>query len=399
MNSNAVSNTRRPAVSRQARAPSSWWAVVSLALGAFGLVTAELLPISVLTPMASELGVSNGMMGQTITATAVVAAFAGPLLVLGAGRADRQKIVWALMAMLVASSLLSAYASNITTLFVARALLGFALGSFWAMMAALALRLVPSDKVPRAMSIILMGVSLATVFAAPSGVFLGERWGWRAIFIAASGIGVIALAIQILTLPRLPASSGAGLGSFKSVLSRRTVHAGLAVTMFAVVGHFAGFTFIRPFLEGVPHLDASLISLVLLAFGLAGFAGNVAGGTLSARSPAWAVIGSALLIAISALALSVFGATAVVAVVATAVWGFAFGAFPVSISMWNARAAPDHAEAAGALLSSMFQVAIATGAVVGGLVIDGMNSTGVIAFAALSAFVGAGVMFALRDKK
>lgn len=399
MNSNAVSNTRPPAVSRQAQTPSSWWAVVSLALGAFGLVTAELLPISVLTPMASELGVSNGMMGQTITATAVVAAFAGPLLVLGAGRADRQKIVWALMAMLVASSLLSAYASNIMTLFVARALLGFALGSFWAMMAALALRLVPSDKVPRAMSIILMGVSLATVFAAPLGVFLGERWGWRAIFIAASGIGVIALAIQILKLPRLPTSSGAGFASFKFVLSRRTVHAGLAVTMFAVVGHFAGFTFIRPFLEAVPQLDASLISLVLLAFGLAGFAGNVAGGVLAARSPAWAVISSALLIAISALALSEFGATVVVAVVATAVWGFAFGAFPVSISMWNARAAPDHAEAAGALLSSMFQVAIATGAVVGGVIIDGMNSIGVIAFSALSAFVGAGVMFALRDKK
>lgn len=339
------------------------------------------------------------MMGQTITATAVVAAFAGPLLVLGAGRADRQKIVWALMAMLVASSLLSAYASNIMTLFVARALLGFALGSFWAMMAALALRLVPSDKVPRAMSIILMGVSLATVFAAPLGVFLGERWGWRAIFIAASGIGVIALAIQILKLPRLPTSSGAGFASFKFVLSRRTVHAGLAVTMFAVVGHFAGFTFIRPFLEAVPQLDASLISLVLLAFGLAGFAGNVAGGVLAARSPAWAVISSALLIAISALALSEFGATVVVAVVATAVWGFAFGAFPVSISMWNARAAPDHAEAAGALLSSMFQVAIATGAVVGGVIIDGMNSIGVIAFSALSAFVGAGVMFALRRKR
>lgn len=399
MNSNAVSQIRSPAASRRPQAPASWWAVVSLALGAFGLVTAELLPISVLTPMASELGVSNGMVGQTITATAVVAALAGPLLVLGAGRADRQKIVWALMAMLVASSLLSAYAWNITALLVARALLGFALGSFWAMMAALALRLVPSEKVPRAMSIILMGVSLATVFAAPLGAFLGERWGWRAIFIAASGIGVVALAIQILTLPRLPTSSGAGLSSFKFVLSQRTVLAGLAVTLFAVVGHFAGFTFIRPFLEGVPRLDVSLISLALLAFGLAGFAGNIAGGALAARSPAWAVISSALLIAIAALVLSVFGATAKVAIVATAVWGLAFGAFPVSISMWNARAATDHAEAAGALLSSMFQVAIATGAVLGGVIIDGTNPIGAISFASLSAFVGAGVMFALRGKK
>jgi predicted MFS family arabinose efflux permease len=399
MNSNAAPSPLWPAASRKPQASASWWAVVSLAVGAFGLVTAELLPVSVLSPMASELGVTNGMVGQSITATAVVAALAGPLMVLVAGRTDRQKIVWALMAMLVMSSLLSAYASTITTLLVARALLGFALGSFWAMMAALAMRLVPSDKVPRAMSIILMGVSLATVFSAPLGAFLGEQWGWRAIFLAASGIGVIALAIQILALPRLPVSSVSGFGSFKLALSRRSVVTGLAVTMFAVVGHFAGFTFIRPFLELVPRLDVPHISLSLLAFGLAGFAGNFAGGMLATRSPAWAVIGSALLIAIAALALSAFGTTAMVAVPATALWGFAFGAFPVSITTWNARAASDHAEAAGALLSSTFQIAIATGAVLGGVIIDGINPVGVIAFASLCAFVGAGVMFVLRGKR
>ncbi|MCW1936388.1 MFS transporter [Pseudomonas sp. MDMC_285] len=146
---------------------AAWWAVISLALGAFGLVTAEFLPISLLTPMAADLGVSNGAVGQAITATAVVAAFAGPLVVLFSGRLDRQKIVWGLMAMLVFSCILSAYASNITVLLIARGLLGFALGSFWAMMAALALRLVPPDKVPRAISIIMMGISLATIFAAP----------------------------------------------------------------------------------------------------------------------------------------------------------------------------------------------------------------------------------------
>lgn len=148
---------------------AAWWAVISLALGAFGLVTAEFLPISLLTPMATELGTSNGTVGQTITATAVVAAFAGPLVVLGAGRLDRQKIVWGLMVVLVLSSILCACASTVTDLLIARGLLGFALGSFWAMMTALALRLVPPDKVPKAISIILMGISFATVFAAPLG--------------------------------------------------------------------------------------------------------------------------------------------------------------------------------------------------------------------------------------
>src|SRR5690606_3257542 len=115
---------------------AAWWAVISLALGAFGLVTAEFLPISLLTPMATELGTSNGTVGQTITATAVVAAFAGPLVVLGAGRLDRQKIVWGLMVVLVLSSILCACASTVTHLVLARGLLRFALDHVLGMMTA-----------------------------------------------------------------------------------------------------------------------------------------------------------------------------------------------------------------------------------------------------------------------
>jgi predicted MFS family arabinose efflux permease len=372
---------------------AAWLAVLSLAFGAFGLVTAEFLPVSLLTPMAVELGVSNGMVGQAVTATAVIAAIAGPLLVLGTGRLDRQKIVWGLMGMLVLSNVLSAYAPNITILLIARALLGFALGSFWAMMAALALRLVPADKVPRAISIIIMGISVATVFAAPLGAFLGELWGWRATFLAAAGIGAVALVVQMLTLPSLPATSAPGLASFKAALSCRSVAIGLATSLLVISGHFAGFTFIRPFLEEVPRLEVSTVSLALLVFGLGGFLGNFAGGAIAERSPAWAVASASLLIAGVTLALSVFGTIAGVAFTATALWGFAFGAFPVSISIWNARAAPDHAESAGALLSSIFQVAIATGAVLGGLIIDRSGSEGVIVYVIFAALAGASVMF------
>ncbi|MFD2236557.1 MFS transporter [Aureimonas populi] len=384
-----------PAADAQSETPAAWAAVFSLAFGVFGLVTAEFLPVSLLTPMASELGVSNGAVGQAITATAVVAAIAGPLLVLFSGRLDRQKIVWGLMAMLVVSGILSAYAWNITVLLLARAMLGFALGGFWAMMTALALRLVPSAMVPRAMSIIIMGVSLATVFAAPLGAFLGEVWGWRATFLAASGIGALALALQMATLPSLPAAAAPGIASFRAALSRRAVLVGLGTILLVISGHFAGFTFIRPFLEEVPRLEISTISLALLAFGLGGFLGNVAGGAVAARSPAWAVAGCSLLIAAAALALVLFGTVASLAFAATAIWGLAFGAFPVSASIWNARAAPDHAESAGALLSSSFQVAIATGAILGGLLIDGFGPTGAIVYSSLAVLTGALVMLTL----
>ncbi len=372
-----------------------WTAVFSLSFGVFGLVTAEFLPVSLLTPIAAELGVSNGTAGQAITATAVVAAVAGPLLVLGSGRLDRRLIVWVLMALLVVSGILSARASSVFELLLARGLLGFALGGFWAMMTALALRLVPPADVPRAISIIIMGVSAATVCAAPLGAALGELWGWRATFLAASGLGAVALLVQLAALPSLPATAAPSLSAFGAALSHRGILIGLGTVILVVSGHFAGLTFIRPFLEEVPRLDAATVSLALLAFGVGGFAGNVAGGAVAARSPALAAGSAAVLVTAAALALILFGPVAEFAFAATALWGFAFGAFPVSVSIWNARAAPELAESSGALLSSSFQVAIASGAMIGGLLIDGLGPTGVIVYAALAVVAGAGVMLVL----
>ncbi|WP_102958197.1 MFS transporter [Mangrovicella endophytica] len=371
---------------------AAWPAVVSLSVGAFGLVTAEFLPVSLLTPMATELGVTNGVVGQAITATAVMAAIAGPLVVLASGRLDRRLIVWVLMAMLVVSSVLVAVATSVPMLLLARALLGFALGGFWAMMTALALRLVPSRDVPRAMSTIVMGVSVATVVAAPLGAALGELWGWRATFLASAGLGLVSLLVQMVVLPALPSSKAPSLASFGTALRRRAVAIGLLTIVIVVSGHFAGFTFIRPFLEQVPRLSVSSISMALLAFGIGGFIGNIAAGVAAARSPAWGVGIAALLIGAAAIALAMWGDSADVAFAATALWGFAFGGFPVAISIWNARAAPDLAESAGALLSSSFQVAIASGAVIGGLLIDGVGPRGVIVYAAAAVALGAALM-------
>ena len=382
----------------EARPPAertAWAPVISLSFGVFGLVTSEFLPVSLLTPIAADLGVSHGAVGQAITATAVVAAFAGPLLVLGSGRLDRRNVVFALMALLIASSVMAAFATGITMLLLARGLLGFALGGFWAMMTALALRLVPSAQVPRAISIIIMGVSLATVFAAPLGSALGELWGWRATFLAASGIGAAALLFQLVTLPSLPSSAAPSLSAFRTALSHRAVAVGLLTVVIVVSGHFAGFTFIRPFLEEVPRLGVSTISLTLLAFGIGGFLGNVAGGAVAARSPAWAVASASLLIGATALVLVLQGGVPAVAMAATAVWGFAFGGFPVSASIWNARAAPELAESSGALLSSAFQVAIASGAIVGGLLVDGFGPAGVTLYSALAVTLGAFVMLTI----
>lgn len=368
---------------------AAWPAIVSLAFGAFGVVTAELLPISILTPMAVDLGASLGSVGQSVTVTAVTAAIVGPLIVLGAGRLDRRLIVLGLMGLLILSSLISALAPNMAVLLFARGLLGVALGGYWALMTALALRLAPHSQVPRAIAVIVMGVSVATVVAIPLAAALGAVLGWRSTFLAVAGFGLVSLLIQFAVLPRLPSSGSVGLEAFRLALSRRAVLIGLGVSIIVTSGHFAGFTFIRPFLEEVSQLSIPAVSIALMAFGLGGLLGNLAAGTVATRSPAWAVGGSALLIGAAALGLALQGQTPAVALIATALWGFAFGGIPVSASIWNARVAPDLAESAGALMAASFQVAIASGAFVGGVLTDNIGPTGALLYAVVAVVVGA----------
>lgn len=374
------------------RSVAAWSAVVSLSLGVFALVTAEFLPASLLTPVAADLGISDGTAGQAVTATALVAAIAGPVVVLGTGKIDRRSVVWGLALLLVLSNLLAAVAANIWVLIAARVLLGIALGGVWSLAAAIALRLVPARLLPRAMMIIFTGVSAATVCAPALGAYLGDIMGWRATFLAAAGISIAALLAQLATLPRLPPADVPSLDTFWLLLRRPGIRIGLITVMFVISGHFAGFTYVRPFLEQVPRFDVRMISLVLLAFGIGGFFGNLAGGFIAERSARLAVGLAAILLSVMAFLLLADGALAVLAFAATAIWGFAFGALPVSFQTWNTLAAPDHAETAGALLVTTFQIAIALGAVAGGLLVDGFGPPGAIAYSGLTLLAGGAIM-------
>ena len=379
--------------------PARWGAVISLTLGVFGLVTAEFLPVSLLTPLSADLGVATGVAGQSITTTAVIAAIAGPGVIIGTRNIDRRWTVLALTTLLIISSLLAAVANHIVMLLAARVLLGIGLGGFWAMSAALAMRLVPPARMPRAMAIIMAGVSLATVCAAPLGAWLGSTLGWRSAFYLSAAVGVVALAVQAFTLPALPPTGHAGLGTLAALMRRPAIRTALFTILLFVAGHFAGFTYIRPFLERVPKLDVETISLILLGYGIAGFVGNILGGIVSERSARLSVTIFGSLVAVSALILAIGGASLVVSAVAIALWGLAFGAFPVSIQSFVVRHAPDEAESAGALVIPAFQIAISSGAVLGGILIETQGPIAVISFLGLAALAGTSVMAARGERR
>ena len=371
-----------------ASAEAQWPAVASLALGVFGLVTAEFLPASLLTAMAGDLHITDGAAGQAVTATALVGAVAAPSIPLLTKRLDRRHVMLALTLLLILSNVIAATANSLPVLLVARVMLGIALGGFWSMSAALAMRLVPEALFARAMSLILTGVSVATVCAAPLGAWMGDLWGWRSAFIAAGVVSVFTLAVQFFTLPALPPRDNPNLRVLGELLTRRPVRVALLAVLLVISGHFAGFTYIRPLMEQVTHLSVSTITAVLLGYGIGGFFGNFAGGWIAGRSERHAIVFGGVLIAVLAASLLIGGSSIWVTAIAIPLWGFAFGAFPVGFQTWIVRAAPDQAEGAGGLLVAAFQIAIASGAIGGGLLVDHIGALGGPAFAVAALTLG-----------
>jgi len=367
----------------------AWAAVLSLAMGVFGLVTAEFLPASLLTPIAADLGVTAGAAGQAVTATAVTGTFAGIFMPILTRHYDRRLVMWSLTSLLVISGLIAATATDLTMLLAARLLLGIGIGGFWSMMAAMAMRLVPERLLPRALSIVFTGVSVATISAAPIGAYLGDLYGWRTVFALSAAVGALTLLVQLVTLPKLPPRSKPNLRTLFELLRRPSVRLVVATILISISGHFAGFTYVRPFLEQVPAMKIEIISLVLLGYGAGGFFGNLVGGVITARSAQVSVIVGSGLIALTSFGLVAFGTSPWLAAIGVAVWGFAFGAIPVGVQTWIVRAAPDQPEGASGIIVAGFQIAIASGAVLGGLLVDHLGPTGVIGYCGITTLLAA----------
>ena len=258
-----------------------WLSVSSLAVATFALVFSEFLPAGLLTPMATGLNISEGLAGQTVTATALTGAAAALLIGLVIGRIDRKAVMLALCVLCVGSNIAAALAPNFAVLLIARLVLGVAIGGFWTLVAAGVARIVSIEAIGRGMSIIFIGVSAATICAPPLGALIADFAGWRAAFALGALAGVAALAVEFLTLPRLPATDPVRIATLVEMAGRPMVQIGLLAVVAIAAGHFAGFTYVRPVLETVTRLPGPAVAGVLLAFGVANFAGNLAGGRLA----------------------------------------------------------------------------------------------------------------------
>lgn len=347
-----------------------WGAVLAMSLAAFALVASEFMPVSLLTPLAADLHITEGQAGQGISVSGVFALLTSLVIASVAARVDRKRLLMALTLLMIVSGSVVAFAPNYLVFMLGRALIGVAIGGFWSLSAATAMRLVPEAQVPRALAIVNGGNALATVIAAPLGSFLGGIIGWRGAFFCVVPVAVIALVWLLVSLPALKNRAEAKSANVLRLMKNPAVALGMVAVSVFFMGQFMLFTYLRPFLESVTQVDVTTLSLMLLVLGLAGLTGTFLIERFLKHNLYPTLIAIPVIMAGIALALVEFGGSTIMTSVLLGSWGLVATAAPVGWWTWLSRTLPDDAEAGGGLMVAIIQLAIAAGATVGGVAFD-----------------------------
>ncbi|EKK5378470.1 MFS transporter [Morganella morganii] len=351
-----------------------WSGVFAMTLCVFVLIASEFMPVSLLTPIASELHITEGLAGQGIAISGALAVLTSLTISHIAGDLNRKYLLPGLTVLMAISGLVIAMAPSYPVYILGRALIGVAIGGFWSLSAATAIRLVPQHQVPRALAIFNGGNALATVVAAPLGSYLGTTVGWRGAFLCIVPLAIAAFIWQWVSLPTMESDKkqkpqGTLLRLFRDAI----VLTGLLACGLFFIGQFALFTYVRPFLETVTNVGPAGLSLILLAIGAAGFVGTLA---VSTFLNAWLyqiLIMIPLLMATVAGTLLLFGHSIWAVTVLLSLWGLLATAAPTGWWTWIARALPEDAEAGGGLMVAVIQLSIALGSTAGGVVFDSLG--------------------------
>lgn len=342
-------------------------ALAGLALSAFTFNTTENLPVGLLDLIARDLDTSLSATGSLVAAYGLVVALTSvPLARLGRPF-PRRYVLTVVLVTLVVSTVVSAMADAFAVLFAARIATALAQAMFWAVMAPAAVGLFRPEIRGRVVGVMFACGSLATVAGVPAGTWLGHQSDWRTPFLALAGLGVIALVVVGLCLPT--SRPGTSHSDFGTAPDQRRYVAVLATTALAATGAFAAFTYVTPFLRNVSGLDGDGVSALLTLFGVGGLTGVLLVGAAADRHPRLVVALPVTGQAVALASLSIFGDRPWVA--ALGVLALGLTAAPVFAATQGRimHVAPRGTDTASAANSAAFNLGIAAGGALGGVVL------------------------------
>ena len=370
----------------------AWAALVVLSLTAFAFVTTELLPVGVLTLMATDLDRSHTQVGLLVSGYAVVVALASVPLTRLTQRIPRRELLGATMVLFAAANAVAALSATYAVLAGARLVTALGQALFWSVASAAVTGPFPVAVRGRVVALFSTGAALAPVVGVPAGTWLGQQAGWRAPFTVMAVLGLaIATAVVLLIPSYPPAAGGAARGTAPD--ARRFAML-LAATATGITGFLTLTTYVTPFLLDVSGFGDAALAPLLFVSGAAGVAGTITVARTLDPHPVASLLAPLGIGAVALLGLYAFGPVQPATVVLLAGAGLAYAAFATAVQNRMLQLAPRSTDIASAGVSTAFNVGIAAGSLLGGALLSGQGprplalAGGLLTLAALGVLLG-----------
>ncbi|KAA6216207.1 MFS transporter [Streptomyces filamentosus] len=347
-------------------------ALLALATAVFITSLTETLPAGLLPAMSGDLGVSESATGQTVTIYALGTALTAIPLTAATAGWRRKRLLLTSMAGFAVANTVTAVSSVYGLTMAARFVAGVAAGLAWALLAGYARRLAPERLQGRAIAIAMAGIPVALSLGVPAGTYLGKVTDWRVAFLVMTGLTVALLVWIAAAVPDHPGQRAGERPGMLRALKVPGVPAVLFVTLVFVLAHTVLYAYVATFLGDLGMGDST--DLVLLVFGAASLASIWIVGARIHRQLRQLTVASTLLVAVAAALLGVFAEQTAFVYLAAVLWGLGWGGVPTLLQTAAGEAGGEQADGAQAMLVTLWNVAMAAGGVIGGVLLDTAGS-------------------------
>lgn len=352
--------------------------LLALAISAFGIGTTEFVPVGLLSTISEDLNISITLAGLLISGYAMGVAFGAPILTALTNKMSRKTLLMALMVIFIIGNSIAAISTSFGLLLAARIITAFSHGVFFSIGSTIAADLVPEDKRASAIAMMFTGLTVATVTGVPLGTFIGQIFGWRATFWGVALLGVVGIVASAILIPKnIKDAPPAKFSDQLKILGNGPLLLAFSITALGYGGTFVAFTYLTPILQDITGFSPKVVSIILLVYGVAVAIGNSIGGKAADKNPLQALLWMFIVQSIILIILSFTVPFKVAGVITIFLMGmFAFMNVP-GLQVLVVRLAERHVPAAINVASAMniaaFNLGIAIGAFVGGLIVDSIG--------------------------
>ncbi|OBW94982.1 sugar transporter [Gallibacterium salpingitidis] len=344
--------------------------VVIMAFAAFVFNTTEYIPVALLTDIAHSFAMPVSEVGLMITVYAWIVSLMSLPCMLMTAKLERRQLLIKLFILFIVSHILSAIAWNYWILLLSRIGIALTHSIFWSITASLTMRIAPKDKKIQALGLLAMGSALAMVLGLPLGRVIGQWFSWRTTFAL---IGIIALLILFMLSRLLPHLPSQNAGSLKSlpVLAKRPMLLGIyGLTAIIISAHFTAYSYIEPFMLRISQVSASAATAGLLIFGLAGLLASLLFNLLYRLMPIKFLATAMTILTASLISLHYLSHSEIALFILILIWGIGISALGLGMQMRVLQLAPDATDLASSIYSSIYNIGIGGGALIGNQVMQ-----------------------------